>query len=46
MAKVLMTIIVNCRLHTLVYVGVWLQETGQDSHLRFYSLYCNLLTLQ
>ncbi len=38
MATVLMTIIVS---YTLVYVGVRLQETGQDSDLRFY---CNLLT--
>ncbi len=30
--------------YTLVYVGVWLQETGQDSYLHFYCLYCNLLT--
>jgi len=44
MDKVLMSIIVNCWLHTLVCVGVWLQETGLDSHLRFYCLYCNLLT--
>jgi len=36
-----MTIIVNCRLHTLVHVGAWFEETGQDSHLEFY---CNLLT--
>jgi len=42
MAIVLMAIIVNCRLHTLA--GVWLQETGQNSHLRFYCLCCNLLT--
>jgi len=34
-AKVLMTIIVNWRLHTLVYVGV-LKETGQYSHLRVF----------
>ena len=27
-----------------MYVGDWLQETGQDSHLRFDCLYCNLLT--
>ena len=51
MAKVLKTIIVNCKLHltvyvsyTLVYVVDSLQETGQDSHLRFDCLYCNLLT--
>jgi len=30
-----MTIIVNCRLH---HVEIWLQETGTDSHLRFYCL--------
>ena len=30
--------------YTLVYVEDWLQETGQDSHLRFDCLYCNLLT--
>ena len=26
--------------YTLVYVGDWLQETGQDSHLRFDCMHC------
>lgn len=43
MTKVLMTIIVNCKVHLSV-CGRLIEETGQDSNLRFYCLYCNLLT--
>jgi len=49
MAKVLMAIIVNYRLHLIVWLqfwlGVWLQETGPDSRLHFYCLSCYLLTV-
>jgi len=42
MAKVLLTIIVNCRLHLSVSGSLIAKVTGQDSH---HCLYCNLLTM-
>jgi len=43
MAKIWMTIIVNCRLHNLSVCASLIARDWTDSHLCFFCLYCNLL---